>query len=71
MTTVRPFADRAALTAAEPPTASRMGLPLLYAEDFESGKAEAWEFSDPTAWKVDAQDGRRFLCEFVKTERPK
>ncbi|MCS6858867.1 MAG: hypothetical protein NZT92_00945 [Abditibacteriales bacterium] len=29
-----------------------MSLPLLFSEDFESGKAEQWETTDPQAWQV-------------------
>lgn len=31
------------------------GLPLIFADDFESGKAPAWEPTDATAWKVTHQ----------------
>jgi hypothetical protein len=52
--------------AEEKPPAVFMDMPLLHSEDFEPGKADAWEPSDPAAWKVDVRDGNHFLCEFVK-----
>ncbi len=43
--------------SAEAPPATFMDMPLLLAEDFESGKADRWEPTDAKAWKVDVQDG--------------
>lgn len=40
------------------------GLPLLFSEDFETGRAEHWEQSDPEAWKVVAQDGNHVFSQF-------
>lgn len=37
------------------PAKELLGLPLLLAEDFESGKADRWEPTDPGAWRVDRQ----------------
>ena len=33
------------------------GLPLVFADDFETGKAERWEPTDREAWTVTRQDG--------------
>jgi len=41
-------------------------LPLVAFDDFESG-SQAWEFTDAKTWRVDGEDGRRFLRLFEKT----
>jgi hypothetical protein len=41
-----------------------MGLPLVFEEGFESGKAEHWEPTDPKAWKVVKQGGNHVYSQF-------
>jgi hypothetical protein len=35
--------------------------PILYQEDFSTGKVRNWEFADPKVWQAGSQDGRHFL----------
>jgi hypothetical protein len=37
------------------------GLALVLQDDFERGDRAAWEFTDPGAWQITAQDGRHVL----------
>lgn len=37
------------------------GMPLVFHETFESG-LESWEFTDPDAWKIQAEEGGRVLA---------
>jgi hypothetical protein len=41
------------------------GLPLLYADSFDSGKATRWEPTDASAWKVEKQDNN-FVYHLLK-----
>jgi hypothetical protein len=52
--------------AADPPPQELLGLPLLYADDFESGKMDRWEPSDPTGWKVTVDKGNKVLDQHKK-----
>jgi hypothetical protein len=58
--------------AKKPPAAEFKGLPLLVFDDFESGKADRWEQSDPKAWKLTAQEGNHVYSQFQasKVENP-
>ncbi len=38
------------------------GLPLVFTEDFEDGKADGWEPTDPKAWRI-AKDGDSTVYE--------
>jgi hypothetical protein len=42
----------AACAADKAPAKTLMGMPLLFADDFESGNADRWEPSDLKAWRV-------------------
>ena len=53
---------RAADTPAQP------RWPLVYADDFESGKADYWQPTDAKAWKVTEQDGNHFYSLFAKSQ---
>lgn len=44
------------------------GLPLVFQDDFESGKAERWKPSDPAAWKV-ARDGDRVVYSLLRQSK--
>ena len=52
----------------QPPAKEFRGLPLLYAEDFESGKAEAWQESDPKAWRVLKVEGGHVFNQFQQSK---
>jgi hypothetical protein len=41
-------------------------LPLVFSDDFESGKAEHWEPTDKTAWKVVDQAGNKVYALIKK-----
>lgn len=48
------------------------GLPLLFQDDFESGKADHWAPSDPAAWKIAKIGDNHVLSQFQpsKVETP-
>lgn len=56
----------AVASAGEPAPAELNGLPLVFADDFESGRADRWEPTDPTAWRVVTEDGNRVYELFKK-----
>ena len=51
----------------KPPASELNGLPVLFFEDFESGKADRFEPSDPNAWKIGEKDGNKFLSQFQES----
>jgi hypothetical protein len=53
--------------AGEPP-AKLNGWPRLFFDDFESGKLDAWEPSDPKAWKPDVFQGRKVSHQFQQSQ---
>lgn len=44
------------------------GWPLLFHDDFESGKADRWIQSDPQAWKVIEQNGNHVYAQFQQSK---
>ncbi|MBI3465108.1 MAG: hypothetical protein HY000_18935 [Planctomycetes bacterium] len=44
------------------------GLPLLFADDFESGKAERWEPTDAKAWRVVKQGENHVYNQFEQSK---
>lgn len=50
------------------PAKTYQGMPLLFAEDFESGGLDPWEPSDPKAWRVVAQDDNHVLNQFQQSK---
>lgn len=42
---------------AKPPAEEMNGLPLVFFEDFEDGKADGWEPTDPKAWRIKTEKG--------------
>lgn len=52
--------------AAEPQ--ELLGMKLLVADDFESGKLDRWEMSDPQAWKLDVQGQNHVLSQFQASQ---
>lgn len=48
----------------DPAIASLLKLPLVFEEDFESGKASRWEPTDPSAWKIEPIDGNHVYSQF-------
>lgn len=45
-----------------------MGLPLVFADDFESGKSDKWQPGDKEAWKVVKQDGKTFFSQHQQSK---
>jgi hypothetical protein len=43
-------------------------LPLLFAEDFESGNLSRWSATDPTAWKIETENGSQVLHQFRQSQ---
>ena len=41
-----------------------MGLPLVFQDDFESGKTDRWAPTDPKAWKIEEIDGNKCFAQF-------
>src|SRR5687768_15480434 len=41
-------------------------LPLVYSDDFESGKADRWEPTDKSAWTVKDQSGNKIYALIKK-----
>lgn len=58
----------AAEPAKKPPASELKGLPLVFFEDFESGKADRWEQSDPNAWKIIEQEGNHVYNQFQQSK---
>ena len=50
------------------PPKTVMGLPLLYADDFESGAADRWEPADPKAWRVLKVGGGHVYSQFQQNK---
>lgn len=42
------------------------GLPLLIHEDFEDGKADGWQPTDPKAWRIETQGKNHVYSQFKK-----
>jgi hypothetical protein len=43
-------------------------LPLLFSEDFESGNLAHWSATDPTAWKIEIENGSQVLHQFRQSQ---
>jgi hypothetical protein len=39
-------------------------LPVLFSDDFESGDLSRWSATDPTAWKLETENGSQVLHQF-------
>jgi hypothetical protein len=50
------------------PAKTFLGMPLLFADDFQSGSAAHWEPSDPKAWKVIKQGDNHVLSQFQQSD---
>jgi hypothetical protein len=50
------------------PAKTFMDLPLLFSDDFETGKADNWEPSDPKAWKVIKQGDNHVFSQFEQSK---
>ena len=46
------------------PASTMNGLPLLFSADFEDGKTDRWQPTDPKAWKITVQGGNRVYSQF-------
>lgn len=58
---------RAEELVTEEPAQELHGLPLLFREDFQSGKATRWEMSDPKAWKIVPHRRNQVLYQFQQS----
>ena len=47
---------------------SFMSMPLLFSDDFEPGKAEEWEATDPKAWQVVKQGENHVFSQFKQSD---
>jgi len=65
MLTLPPLVALAGEKAAFPPI-QRKGLPLVFSENFESGKADNWEPTDLKAWRIDKQGDNHIYNQFKK-----
>jgi hypothetical protein len=54
--------------AADPPAKTLIGLPLVFHDDFQTGRADRWEMSDPNAWKLVQQGDRHVLSQFQQSK---
>lgn len=45
-----------------------LGLPLAYFDDFETADAQAWEQSDPKAWKVVESEKKHVYSQFQQSQ---
>lgn len=43
-------------------------LPLLFSEDFESGGLSRWSATDPSAWKIETDNGSQVLHQFRQSQ---
>jgi hypothetical protein len=50
------------------PAAELLGLPLLAHADFEDGKSDKWQPSDPAAWKLEEVAGNKVLSQFAQSK---
>ncbi len=51
------------------PATTLNGLPLVYADDFESGKADNWEPTDVNAWRISKQGDNFVYNQFEKRSK--
>ncbi|MCX7420341.1 MAG: DUF1080 domain-containing protein [Planctomycetia bacterium] len=56
-----------AIEAAEAPKGIT-NLPLIFSDDFESGKAENWAPTDPAAWKISKTETGNVYSQFAKSD---
>jgi len=52
----------------KPPARERLGLPLVFFDNFEAENADRWEQSDPKAWKLIQQNGNRVYNQFQQSQ---
>lgn len=50
------------------PAPELLGYPLLVSDDFSAPGTDAWVASDPNAWRLVDQDGRRFYQQFAQSK---
>ncbi len=56
----------------DPDQAPDYGLPLVARFDFEDGKAERWQPTDPKAWRIKTVDGRKVYNQYAQSKyKPK
>ena len=62
----------AAGCAGPPQTVGGNKMPLVFQADFEDGKLDGWQASDPAAWRIEASRGGKILSLFGKSDyKPK
>ncbi|MBN1345251.1 MAG: serine hydrolase, partial [Phycisphaerae bacterium] len=56
----------------DPDKAPDYGLPLVYQTDFQDGKTDRWEPTDPKAWRILDVDGRKVFDQYQRSKyKPK
>jgi hypothetical protein len=50
------------------PPSKMHGLPLLFSADFEDGKTDRWQPTDPKAWKITKQAGNHVYSQFKASQ---
>ncbi|MFQ5734792.1 MAG: hypothetical protein ACE5KM_22900 [Planctomycetaceae bacterium] len=53
----------------KPPAKTLNGLPLVFSDDFEDGKADGWLPTDKKAWRVAHQGGNHVYNQFRKRSK--
>jgi hypothetical protein len=43
-------------------------MPLVFHADFEDGKLDAWQATDPAAWRIEEGHGGKVLAQFQKSK---
>lgn len=58
----------AAVARGGPPAQELSGLPLVFFDDFQSGKTDRWEQSDPKAWKIVETGTNKVYSQFQQSK---
>ena len=51
-----------------PAAAAKLGVDLIFTDDFESGQADRWEPTDAQAWKILELDGKHVYSQFQESD---
>lgn len=46
------------------PRSEQSGMPIVFLDDFESGKADRWQPTDPNAWRIEEVEGSKVFSQF-------
>ncbi|GAB4162172.1 MAG: hypothetical protein Tsb009_39270 [Planctomycetaceae bacterium] len=63
--------ERPRLKKLKPPSVTLLGHPLIFRDEFNNGKADHWEPTDPTAWRVIRQGRNYVYNQFKKRSKYK